>query len=148
MTEHITITRKLAEDVLAILTDVVDVQRGVPPEIGWSVNDAIVGRELAEALGKDPAALVAPGQDGNFPHRFKPGAWEDFQQYRPVTKWWAEALTGLSGRFEISAEHHRGGFQLRIIHTGCPDHWTAVVDDLAALAELVQRAGEHGEVCR
>lgn len=34
-----------------------------------------------------------------------------------------------------------------ITHDECPSRWTAEVDDFTALAELVQRAGEHAEVC-
>lgn len=59
--------------------------------------------------------------------------------------WDPEALQRISG-FEISAEHHRDGFQLRIIHADC--HWSSVLDDLADLAELVQRAAQHAEVCK
>lgn len=55
---------------------------------------------------------------------------------------WAEAVQTLSGRFYFQ----RGEPETWLIHRGCP--WMAEVDDLDDLAELVQRATEHTEVCR
>jgi len=43
---------------------------------------------------------------------------------------------------------HRGAEALGITHDECPTRWHAEVDDFSALAELVQRADEHTEVCR
>ena len=43
---------------------------------------------------------------------------------------------------------HRNGAMLGITHNGCPDRWFTEVEDFTPLAELVQRAEEHGEVCR
>lgn len=42
----------------------------------------------------------------------------------------------------------RGGETLGITHDECPARWWAQVDDFTSLAELVQRADEHTEVCR
>jgi hypothetical protein len=79
--DTITMPRKLAEDLYGILADVVRTQHYSPPEIGWSIGDALVGRQLATVLDADPALMVAPGQEGNFPHVFKPGEWTDFRRY-------------------------------------------------------------------
>lgn len=49
-------------------------------------------------------------------------------------------------RFEICAVHSFGP-TLDLHCTGC-HRWTAHIDDPLTLAELVQRAGEHAEVCK
>ena len=41
-----------------------------------------------------------------------------------------------------------GSLHIGVMHDGCPDHWYAEVEDFTTLAELVQRADEHTEVCR
>lgn len=57
----------------------------------------------------------------------------------------ARALRDLLGQVEVSALYTLGPI-LQIRHT-CP-HWAAHVDRPLSLAELVQRASEHAEVCR
>ena len=54
------------------------------------------------------------------------------------------------GRFLVYAPPYRSGgnIVLGIHHDGCPAHWWDEVEDFTDLAELVQRAGEHAEVCR
>ena len=58
-----------------------------------------------------------------------------------------ELLAG--GRFNVYASllRARGGAFLGLEHDGCPSRWYAELDDFTALAQLVQRAGEHAEVC-
>jgi len=41
-----------------------------------------------------------------------------------------------------------GSLHIGVMHDGCPDHWYAEVEDFTTLAELVQRADEHTEVCQ
>lgn len=57
----------------------------------------------------------------------------------------ARQLRELLGQIEVSALYTLGP-TLQIRHT-CP-HWAAHIDRPLTLAELVQRAGEHTEVCR
>lgn len=56
---------------------------------------------------------------------------------------WAEALTGLSGRFEITS------YDSAPLHLTCSRcGYSSEIDHPLDLAELVRRAGEHAEVCR
>lgn len=61
----------------------------------------------------------------------------------------ARALKELlaSGRFLVYAAAS-GDAQIGLTHDGCPGRWWVDLGDFTALAELVQRAAEHAEVCR
>lgn len=62
---------------------------------------------------------------------------------------WAETLTGLSGRFRVYGNWgHDRTAAVAIRCNGCRAWYWEPDDDEADLAELVQRAGEHAEVCR
>jgi hypothetical protein len=54
-------------------------------------------------------------------------------------------------RFEIEGSGSEVWSSVTIWHRDCPSGWLTTIDTLeepTTLAELVQRAGEHTEVCR
>lgn len=61
----------------------------------------------------------------------------------------ARAAAAIPAGFSVEAIGLADGDQqIWINHKRCPESWHAELDELVTLAALVQRAGEHAEVCR